>query len=106
MGVYDVEQSAQGHVLHAAPTEREPGRVRLAEWGVRGVAFTELSRSGAGLSRFASIGNMADVTHAELIRHLGEDGPTGVIAAFIEGIPDGADICSTRSVTPARQSRW
>jgi acyl-CoA synthetase (NDP forming) len=38
-----------------------------------------------GLSKFASIGNMADVTMSELLSFLKEDGPTRVIAIYLEG---------------------
>jgi acetate---CoA ligase (ADP-forming) len=38
-----------------------------------------------GLSKFASIGNMADVTMAELLNYLKEDESTRVIAIYMEG---------------------
>ncbi len=38
-----------------------------------------------GLSKFASIGNMADVTMGELLRHLKDDDSTRVIALYMEG---------------------
>jgi acetyltransferase len=41
-----------------------------------------------GLSKLASIGNMADLTHAHLFRYFAEDDETAVIAAFVEGVPD------------------
>jgi acetate---CoA ligase (ADP-forming) len=41
-----------------------------------------------GLSKFASIGNMADVTMAELLGYLKEDESTRVIALYMEGFPN------------------
>jgi acetate---CoA ligase (ADP-forming) len=41
-----------------------------------------------GLSKFASIGNMADVSMAELLLLLKDDPSTRVIALYIEGLPD------------------
>jgi acetyltransferase len=41
-----------------------------------------------GLSKFASIGNMADVSMAELLALLKDDGSTRVIAIYLEGLPD------------------
>jgi len=38
-----------------------------------------------GLSKFASIGNMADVTMGELLSHLKDDDSTRVIALYMEG---------------------
>jgi acetyltransferase len=92
MGVYDVRNRLKATYYTQLPTE--PGHVGfISQSGAfAGVAFTELSRSGVGLSRFASIGNMADVSHAELIRYLGSDASTRVIAAFIEWVSDGGDL--------------
>ena len=92
MGIYDVGTRLKATYYTQLPTE--PGKVGfVSQSGAFGaIAFTELTRSGAGLSRFVSLGNMADVTHAELVRHLGEDEATRVIAAFIEGVPDSADL--------------
>jgi acetate---CoA ligase (ADP-forming) len=41
-----------------------------------------------GLSKFASIGNMADVTMAELLSYLKDDESTRVIAIYMEGFPN------------------
>jgi acetyltransferase len=41
-----------------------------------------------GLSKFASIGNMADVTMAELLNYLKDDDSTRVIAIYMEGFPN------------------
>jgi acyl-CoA synthetase (NDP forming) len=41
-----------------------------------------------GVSKFASIGNMADVTMGELLYHLKDDESTRVIALYLEGFPN------------------
>jgi acyl-CoA synthetase (NDP forming) len=41
-----------------------------------------------GLSKFASIGNMADVTMSELLLLLKDDATTRVIGIYLEGLPD------------------
>ena len=45
---------------------------------------------GVGFSRFVSLGNEADVTETDLLEFLGRDPHTRVIAAYLEGIRDGA----------------
>jgi len=44
---------------------------------------------GLGFSRFASLGNQADLEAAELVRELAEHGPTRVIALYCEDFRDG-----------------
>ncbi|MBN2318134.1 MAG: acetate--CoA ligase family protein [Acidobacteria bacterium] len=41
-----------------------------------------------GVSKFASIGNMADVTMGELLNYLKDDASTRVIALYMEGFPN------------------
>jgi acetyltransferase len=41
-----------------------------------------------GVSKFASIGNMADVTMSELLNYLRDDAATRVIAIYMEGFPN------------------
>ena len=44
-----------------------------------------------GFSRFYSIGNKADVNEIDLLRAWSQDPETSVIAAYLEGITDGAE---------------
>jgi len=48
-----------------------------------------LERCGLGLSRFASIGNQADVRLPELVEHLAGHEPTRAIAVYAEDVSDG-----------------
>jgi acetyltransferase len=50
-----------------------------------------LQDARVGLSKLASIGNMADLTHANLFRYFADDADTRVISAFIEGVGDVPD---------------
>jgi acetyltransferase len=51
-------------------------------------AVAALRNLRVGMSKLASIGNMADLTHAHLFRYLADDPETRVIATFVEGVPD------------------
>ncbi len=48
-----------------------------------------LARCGLGLSRFASIGNQADIRLPELVEHLAGHEPTRAIAIYAEDVADG-----------------
>jgi acyl-CoA synthetase (NDP forming) len=48
-----------------------------------------LERFGLGLSRFASLGNQADVTLAEMVADLAAHEPTRAIAVYVEDFADG-----------------
>ncbi len=48
-----------------------------------------LGRVGLGLSRFASVGNQADVTLPDLLVHLAAHEPTEAIAVYVEDVADG-----------------
>jgi acetate---CoA ligase (ADP-forming) len=48
-----------------------------------------LGRVGLGLSRFASVGNQADVTLPDLLAHLAAHEPTEAIAVYVEDVADG-----------------
>ncbi len=48
-----------------------------------------LGRVGLGLSRFASVGNQADVTLPDLLLHLAAHEPTAAIAVYVEDVADG-----------------
>jgi acetyltransferase len=50
--------------------------------------FSALGHLRVGLSIYASIGNIIDVTHADLIRYCGDDPHTEVVCAFAEGVPN------------------
>lgn len=56
---------------------------------------------GIGFSRFATLGNAADVTETDLLLDLAEDPNTRVIVAYVEAIRDGQRFIEVaRQVTP------
>lgn len=68
----------------------EPGPIAfISQSGAFGnAAIAALRELRIGLSKLASVGNMADLTHAHLFRYFAEDDETSVITAFVEGVPD------------------
>ena len=92
MGVSDMGQGMNATFFTELPSD--PGVVGfISQSGAfGGIAFDRLPKLGVGVSKFASIGNMSDVSHAEIIRYYAADDETKAIAAFIEGIPDGAEL--------------
>lgn len=66
-------------------------------------AFAALRAARIGLSKLASIGNMADIDHAAIFRYLAEDEDTKVIAAFVEGVRNIDDFLDViRDVSPRK----
>ena len=59
------------------------------------------SAVGVGFSRILSLGNQADVNVADALESLAADPHTRVVAAYIEGLPDGR-----RFVEAARRLTW
>ncbi len=56
---------------------------------------------GIGFSRFATLGNAADVTETDLLAELADDPNTRVIVAYVEAIRDGRRFIDTaRRITP------
>jgi acyl-CoA synthetase (NDP forming) len=79
--------------MNASPMAQsglEPGPISfVSQSGAFGnAAVAALRHARIGLAKLASIGNMADITHAHLFRYLAGDPQTSVIAAFVEGVPD------------------
>jgi acyl-CoA synthetase (NDP forming) len=62
-----------------------------------------LERCGLGMSRFASIGNQADVRLPELVAHLAGHEPTRAIAIYAEDVSDGRSFVeAARSAAPQK----
>jgi acyl-CoA synthetase (NDP forming) len=70
---------------------RESGPVAfLSQSGGMASDFANMGKwMGLRFSKTVSYGNGADLREAELLRYFGEDGETGVIALYIEGVGDG-----------------
>ena len=79
--------------MNASPASQispAPGNIAfISQSGAFGnAAMAAISQARAGLSKLASVGNMADLSHAHIFRYLADDPETKVIAAFVEGVPD------------------
>ena len=64
-----------------------------------------LERCGLGLSRFASIGNQADVRLPELVEHLAGHEPTRAIAIYAEDVVRRARVRRGRTRGRAAEAR-
>ena len=86
LGVYDA-----GSDLGLASNEFPPGTIGLAsQSGNLALELGILARqAGLGFSRFASIGNQADVDIAELVAAFADHALTEVIAVYAEDFRDG-----------------
>ena len=86
LGVYDAASD-----LGLASNEFPPGSIGLvSQSGNLALELGILAReSGLGFSRFASIGNQADVDLAELVTAFGEHPETEAIAVYAEDFRDG-----------------
>ena len=89
MGVYNIDAQLNGTYFWELP--RAPGRISFASQSgaYGGIFFEEIKRRGIGVSKFVSIGNQLDVSHADMIAWLAADPQTAVIALFVEGVTDG-----------------
>ncbi len=59
--------------------------------GMGNSILNEIMDEQAGLSKFVSIGNRANVEFSDMVEYLAEDPDTGVICLFIEGLDDGSE---------------
>ena len=86
LGVFDA-----GEQLDLGWSELPPGAIALVSQS--GNLALELARravaSGVGFSRFASLGNQADLVAADLLDELAAHEPTRVIALYLEDFRDG-----------------
>jgi acetate---CoA ligase (ADP-forming) len=62
-----------------------------------------LGRVGLGLSRFASVGNQADVTLPDLLTHLAAHEATRAIAVYVEDVADGRAFVEAAREAAARK---
>jgi acetate---CoA ligase (ADP-forming) len=73
------------------PSYPKGGLSILTQSGALATSFLFWAGGGlrlVGLSKFASIGNMADVDMAELLMYLKDDDSTKVIGIYMEGLPN------------------
>ncbi len=62
----------------------------MSQSGALGTAVLDMAMAGRiGFSKFASLGNKADVSEIDLLDAWGDDDDSRVILIYVEGLPDG-----------------
>jgi acetyl coenzyme A synthetase (ADP forming)-like protein len=62
----------------------------MSQSGALGTAVLDMAMAGhIGFSKFASLGNKADVSEIDLLEAWGDDQASRVILIYVEGLPDG-----------------
>ncbi len=62
----------------------------MSQSGALGTAVLDMAMAGRiGFSKFASLGNKADVSEIDLLEAWGDDPDSRVILVYVEGLPDG-----------------
>lgn len=62
----------------------------MSQSGALGTAVLDMAMAGrVGFSKFASLGNKADVSEIDLLEAWGNDPASRVILIYVEGLPDG-----------------
>ena len=92
--------------MNASMARRLPdgggGITLVTQSGAYGMAVESVGRDeGTRFAKVLSVGNKADISDAELLRHLGQDPASRTLCFFCESIPDGRDfIDAATAVTP------
>ncbi|WP_297498144.1 acetate--CoA ligase family protein [Thermococcus sp.] len=98
LGVTNLEN---GFDCNFNPPERQArplfGKVAfMSQSGAFGAAILDwAAREKIGMSKFISLGNMADLDESDFMTYLGDDPKTGVITGYIEGVKDGRKFFNT-----------
>jgi acetyltransferase len=89
MGVYNNTDNLNGTYFWELPRVKGTVSFISQSGAFGGVMFNEIRAREMGVSKFFSIGNQADISHADLLEALADDEDTKVIGLFIEGVKDG-----------------
>jgi len=97
MGIYNISGNLNGTYFWELP--RIQGNISfISQSGAYGgILFNEIRQRRIGISKFISIGNMVDLSHADLLKYLSTDEDTKTVALFIEGIQDGREFMEAAS---------
>ena len=103
LGVTNLEN---GFDCNFNPPERQArpgfgGIAFMSQSGAFGAAILDwAARHEVGMSKFISLGNMADLDESDFMSYLRDDSKTKVITAYLEGVKDGRKFLETaRRVT-------
>ena len=96
-----------GHKLNASFGGDLPMPGEIAYFSQSGAllaAILDMARaSGMGFSKMVSLGNKADVSELDILRALGDDADTRVIAGYLESITDGdAFVREAEQISPRK----
>lgn len=112
MGAFDVRSAFYPTFLQAfdhygGTGWPEPGRIAIvSQSGAIGSHLFVLMRDrGAGLSKFVTTGNQADIDVADCIGYLADDPATDVVAVYFEGVGDGRRLLDALVAARARGKR-
>ncbi len=88
MGIYNNPDNFNGTYFWELP--RRVGNVSFVSQSgaYGGIMFNQLRERGMGVSKFVSVGNMADLHHGHFLEYMAEDDATEVIALFVEGVKE------------------
>ncbi|MHB1406542.1 MAG: acetate--CoA ligase family protein [Desulfitobacteriaceae bacterium] len=89
MGIFNLNADFNGTYFWALPRMRGHISFISQSGAMGGLFFQKMKERHAGIAKFISVGNMADLTHGELVAYLADDPETHVIGLFVEGIPEG-----------------
>jgi len=92
MGVFDSADMVDTLFIPDYRLRRPPkGKIAfISQSGASGIAFLDWAAGERiGISKFASYGNAADVSEADLLEFLAEDEETKVVVMYLEGIREG-----------------
>ncbi|WP_461863688.1 acetate--CoA ligase family protein, partial [Thermococcus sp.] len=102
LGVTNIEN---GFDCNFNPPERQArpkfgGIAFMSQSGAFGAAILDwAARHEIGMSKFISLGNMADLDESDFMGYLKEDPKTNVITAYLEGVKDGRKFFRTARET-------
>ncbi|MBS7623590.1 acetate--CoA ligase family protein [Candidatus Bathyarchaeota archaeon] len=106
IGVFDSESRLDTFFYpHDRMTRPKPGGVSfITQSGTFGLTFLEWATSSSlGIRRLVSLGNRCDVDEVELVRYLGRDPLTRVIALHLESFSDGRSLVREAKDVSARK---
>ncbi|MEM3004898.1 MAG: acetate--CoA ligase family protein [Candidatus Bathyarchaeia archaeon] len=106
IGVFDSESRLDTFFYpHDRMTRPKPGGVSfITQSGTFGLTFLEWATSSSlGIRRLVSLGNRCDVDEVELVRYLGRDPSTKVIALHLESFSDGRSLVREARDVSARK---
>jgi len=100
-----IRPSSRLNVTFAPGMPEAGGIAFVSHSGALAVAILDWARERRmGFSLFASLGNQADLTEADVLEAVTADAETRVIAAYIEGVADGRRffeaLCAAAAVKP------